>query len=407
MPAGCVELVSGLQSTDGRAAGGSRAHVASVSPMAIVGSVFAMLGRFAGRLLNSALGWATILLFGKVAGRQQTFLLVMALGSLVWVVTLAGILYPDIATFVLTFIPVPNFVDDTWIRLIMLAAAALIPLLIGIGAIVVTDKSRRPKGSGLISAVLRGYPFTFVLAVTILFLAAIATVRKVRSLARRWEDAHVAVIVKPGGYDRVVHDLETVLDDAGLDVRREAAPSILSVPPRLLDAVAGKALGALVPDRLLVLKGDNLDILVYPSDIAISGSRDRVARARAAIASKLTTSPAYMTTSAEAEKIEDRLRALSGEPGTAPRRLADIDRELGRLAVPFDEWETVYRERLQVERDLLARGRKPEMIQPAPSPPPASRRAGVAGWAIGLASSALLVVDIALLLLRGKQTRRD
>ena len=52
--------------------------------MAIVGSVFAMLGRFAGRLLNSALGWATILLFGKVEGRRQSFLLVMALGSLAY-----------------------------------------------------------------------------------------------------------------------------------------------------------------------------------------------------------------------------------------------------------------------------------------------------------------------------------
>src|SRR6478672_2444882 len=107
--------------------------------MAIVGSVFAMLGRFAGRLLNSALGWATILLFGKVEGRRQTFVLVMALGSLVWVVTLAGVLYPNIATFVLTFVPVPTFVDTTWLRIAMLAAAVAIPLLIGVGAVVITD----------------------------------------------------------------------------------------------------------------------------------------------------------------------------------------------------------------------------------------------------------------------------
>jgi hypothetical protein len=376
--------------------------------MAIIGSVFAMLGRFMGRLLNSALGWATILLFGKVEGKRQTFLLVMALGSLVWVVTLAGVIFPDFATFVLTFVPVPDFVDDTWIRIVMLAAALAIPLLIGIGAIVVTEKDRRPKGGGVISAVLRGYPFTLVLAVTIVFLAVISLVRKVRSLAKRWEDAHVAVVVKPGGYDRVVGDLESVLDDAGLDVRREAAPRVLSVPPRLLDKVAGKALGALVPDRLMVLKGDKLDILVYPSDIAIAGSKDRLARARAAIASKLTASPAYMTTSAEAEKIEDRIRALLRDPSTAERRLADIDRELAQLAVPFDEWETIYRERLQVERDLLVRGSS--QIQALGTPPAASRtssRAGLAGWAIGLTSAALLAIDIVLLVVRGRKIRRD
>jgi hypothetical protein len=376
--------------------------------MAIIGSVFAMLGRFMGRLLNSALGWATILLFGKVEGKRQTFLLVMALGSLVWVVTLAGVIFPDFATFVLTFVPVPDFVDDTWIRIAMLAAALAIPLLIGIGAVVVTEKDRRPKGGGVISAVLRGYPFTLVLAVTIVFLAVISLVRKVRSLAKRWEDAHVAVVVKPGGYDRVVGDLESVLDDAGLDVRREAAPRVLSVPPRLLDKVAGKALGALVPDRLMVLKGDKLDILVYPSDIAIAGSKDRLARARAAIASKLTASPAYMTTSAEAEKIEDRIRALLRDPSTAERRLADIDRELAQLAVPFDEWETIYRERLQVERDLLVRGSS--QIQALGTPPAASRtssRAGLAGWAIGLTSAALLAIDIVLLVVRGRKIRRD
>lgn len=46
--------------------------------MAIVGSVFAMLGRFAGKILNAILGWATLLLFGKVSGSKQTILLVVA-----------------------------------------------------------------------------------------------------------------------------------------------------------------------------------------------------------------------------------------------------------------------------------------------------------------------------------------
>jgi hypothetical protein len=379
--------------------------------MAILGSVFAMLGRFAGRVLNAALGWATILLFGKVEGKRQTFLLVMALGSLVWLITLAGIFVPKVATFVLAFIPIPAFVDDTWIRLAMLAMAALIPLLIGIGAVVVTDAKGRPTGRALATAVLRGYPFTFVLAVTIVFLAALSLVRKASSLARRWQDAHVPVIVKPGGYDRVVADLEAVLDEAGLDTRREPAPRVLSVPPRLLEAVAGKALGELVPDRLMVLKGENLDVLVYPSDISIAGTKDRLARARAAIAAKLTESPAYLTASAETERIEDRLAALLGnDRATVAPRLAELDREIARLTVPFEEWETVYRQRLQVERNLLAR----ELGESAPGAPlanaeaaPARRRFPIIDWAIGLVSAGLLALDIGLLISRRRRTRRD
>ena len=367
--------------------------------MAIFGALFAALGRFAGRLLNSALGWATILLFGKVEGRKQTLLLVIGLGSLVWVLVVIGIVVPDAGAFLLAFVPVPDWVDDDIVRLMMLGLAALIPLLIGISAVAVTDATDRQKGLALLTGVLRGYPFTLVLALTILILAGVSLVRKVRSLAKRWEDAHVPVVVKPGGYDDVLSDLDRVLDEAGLEVATHPAPAILSLPPRILEAVAGKALGGLVPDRLMVLSRDDLEVLVYPSDVAITGPRTTVARARAAIATELTTSPAYLTTSAESERIEDALRELSSSGPDFERsqqHLEAIDSAIARLAVPFEEWETVYRERLQLERTLLRAqlDRRSKHAAPsahlAPEPPLADRL-------IGLAAVTLLALDVALL----------
>jgi len=331
--------------------------------MAILGSLFAMVGRFAGKLLNAVLGWATLLLFGKVSGSKQTVLLLVALGSLLWVVTVVGILIPDVGTFLLAFVPVPDFIDEGVVRLIMLALALTIPLLIGVAAIYLTEADRRPKGARLLVGVLRGYPFTLVLALTIVVLGAVALARKLRSMYKRWEDAHVPVIVKPGGYERVLEDLEGVLDDAGLDVARKPAPAVVSLPPRLLDKVAGRALGGLVPDQLMLLSSSDLEVLVYPSDVAISGTKAATARARAAIASKLTEAPAYMTMSAESQRIEDEVRAAAIPAGTVVDRgtlheriatLRALDERIARLTVPFDEWETVYRERLQVERDLVA-----------------------------------------------------
>lgn len=131
--------------------------------VAFLGSIFALFGRFAGRLLNSTLGWATILLFGKVSGRHQTILLGIAFGSLLWVLTLVGILLPAVGTVLLTFMPLPDFVDEAVVRLIMLALALLVPLVIGVAAIAITEASRRPRGSGLVVGLLRGYPFTFAL----------------------------------------------------------------------------------------------------------------------------------------------------------------------------------------------------------------------------------------------------
>ena len=375
--------------------------------MAIVGSVFAMLGRFAGRLLNSALGWATILLFGKVEGRKQTVLLIIAIGSLVWVLTVVGVVFPDIGTFMLAFVPVPDFVDEGVVRLIMLGLAVLIPLLIGAAAIIIAESERRPRGLGLLGGIVRGFPFTLVLAVTIVILALASLARKLRSLARRWEDAHVPVVIKPGGYDRVLADLKAVLDEASLAVEPRPAPTILSIPPRLLDAVAGKALGGLVPDRLMLLTNRSLDVLVYPSDVALSGTREAVARARAAIAAQLTDSPAYLTTSAESERIEDEIKAIAaatdhGGVGGLTVRIQALDRQIARLMVPFDEWETVYRERLQIERDLLAKrqgiDQRAFADESLTDSSPDRRRLSPADWVITGASIGLLALDVALLI---------
>jgi hypothetical protein len=368
--------------------------------MAIIGSVFAMVGRFAGRLLNSALGWATLLLFGKVEGSKQTILLVIALGSLVWILTIVGVLVPAVGAFLLAFVPIPDGVQEDWVRLGMLALALAIPLLVGAAAIYVTQADRRPKGVGLLTGVLRGYPFTLVLAVTIATLAGVSLARKVRSLMKRWEDAHVPVIVKPGGYEQVLNDLRGVLDRSGLPVRVRPAPAIISLPPRLLDAVAGRTLGSLVPDRLMMLTGDDLEVLVYPSDVAISGSKAAMARARAAIAIELTESPAYLTTSAEAQRLEDASAALAGRDGERlrpdewRRRLRELDPRIAALAVPFDEWETVYRQRLQVERDLLAGEVEASVLHStAPERPPSAVERLVA-----IGTIALIVADATLLL---------
>jgi hypothetical protein len=377
--------------------------------MAIVGSLFAMLGRFAGQILNTTLGWATVLLFGKVEGRKQTVLSLIALGSLAWLITLVGVVSPDIGTFLLALVPVPDFIDETVVRLVMLAAALLIPVLIGAAALLVADADRRPRGLGIVGGVLRGYPFALVLAVTIAVLAGASLWRKVGSLARRWEDAHVPVIVKPGGYERVLDDLERVVDRCGIEVVRHPASPILSAPPRLLDVVAGRALGALVPDRLMVLRGRDLEVLVYPSDVAIRGTREAVARARAAIADQLTESPAYLTVSAEAERVEDALRDVARRAGSADRaelaraleRLADLDGRIARLTVPFDEWETVYRERLQVERDALRRQHAAPPVAFSAGAAPAgtpSAGPGVVDWLLAGAGLTLLAVDVALLL---------
>ena len=101
---------------------------------------------------------------------------------------------------------------------------------------------------------------------------------------------------------------------------------------------------------MMLLVGPDLEVLVYPSDVAISGTQQRVARARAAIATKLTHAPAYLTTSAEAQHFED---ALAG--AKTPADLRNLDERLARLLINYDEWDVLYRQRLQLELSMLGR----------------------------------------------------
>jgi hypothetical protein len=137
------------------------------------------------------------------------------------------------------------------------------------------------------------------------------------------------------------------------------------VPGRLVGWVAGGGVRALVPAELTTLISPVLEVELYPSDIAISGQKEAVARARAAIATRLTVTAAYLTTAKEAQAVEDRLddivrahsktnqRGGSGLSKELIEELRAIDATLATLDVDYADWEVLYRMRLQIERDLL------------------------------------------------------
>ncbi len=332
--------------------------------VAFLAALFAIGSRFAGKIVTTALGWASTLLFGRVPASRQMLMLGVTFGSVIWVVLLAGVLFPDIGTFLLVFVPDQQLVPESVIRLLMLIGAAIVPAVVGVLTLLLQpDRPRTPRR--VAGAIARGYPLTALLAVLLVFLAALAIVRKGRSLVRRWDDAHVALVVEPGHYDEVADDLARALAAVDIEVTPSLAPAAMSKPARWVAAIAGEGAASLVPPQMIQLQGDGLDILIYPMDVLINGQPELVVRARAAMASRLTTSAAHLTVTAEAQELEDRIAALAqpaSERPDVPRAFDEavaaefvaIDDRLATVKIPFDEWEVLYRERLQVERDLRA-----------------------------------------------------
>jgi hypothetical protein len=304
-------------------------------------------------------------------------LLGVTFGSVIWMVLVVGVVVPQIGTFLLFLVPPQDIVPEGVVRLAMLIGALVLPAVIG-GLTLALSPEQERGGRAVVEAVARGYPLTVLLAVLLVFLAGLAIWRKVTALLRHWGDAHVPLVVKPGAYDRVATDLARAVTDAGLDVVASPASAAMSKPARWIAAVGGRSSSALVPERMLQLRGADLDILIYPMDLLISGKPEPLARARAAMASRLTTTAAHLTVSAEAQAVEDRITALAGSPAGAGERprfddaaaaaFSAIDETLATIVIPYDEWEVLYRQRLQVERELRAGAMAGEAIVGAEAP---------------------------------------
>ena len=321
---------------------------------------------------------------------------------------MAGILVPDVGAILLTAAAAARTgsrrISSDWP---CSRRRCSCPAILGGVTLLLFDPEDRPKGRELLVQVARGYALVPILAVTLVVLAVAGTLRKLDSLAHRREDAHVPIVVRPGRYDALVAALEDTLRADGLVEGRRAGSAVLTTPARLLARVAGRGIGSLVPDRLIELHGPGLKLAIYPSDLALTGEKDDVARARALVARDVPSRDAWFTTSKEAQKVEDRLAALeSADPATRAAMLAEIDRDLLNLTIDQDTFEVLYRRRLQLavspEADVH------DDAEPRPSPPePASPPRGrpSLGSVVGLVVAVLTAIDLALVALRDRLPR--
>ena len=319
--------------------------------MIIISGLLTAFGRMIGPAATMTIAWSTILLFGQIPESKRELLSFIILGSLAWVAALVGVVVPAIGTFFITAVPRPDLVQVSWLRFGMVLLAVFLPYVIGLATVNFVEPKARPVGGRRFVEALRGYPYAAAYAVIVVFLAGWALLRKIRSMRRGWVSAHIPMIVKPGHYDGVTTDFEAALIEAGLGVTRKRPERGLALPLWLLASVGGERVRRLVPRQLVEFETDDLGVLVYPSDVALLGRSDLVAAARAAIARRLAFADAYLTSTMESQQIEDRLRDIARKPHVGATDFASIDEALTKRTGTYDDWETLYRLRLQVEQE--------------------------------------------------------
>ena len=73
--------------------------------MAILAGLLGFIGRFAGKVLTTTLGWASTLLFGRVPDDRQVVLALITFGSVVWAALVIGVVLPYVGAFLVAAVP--------------------------------------------------------------------------------------------------------------------------------------------------------------------------------------------------------------------------------------------------------------------------------------------------------------
>jgi len=331
--------------------------------MAIIQALLAAVSRQLGRLLNTAFGWAATLVFGRVPQDRQLFLSALSGAALLWLVVAIGVAFPSAGTFLLAFVPIPKWVDVGLVRLLMLALAVLLPAIVGVASLFLKDPDDRRKGlAAKLKTVAKGYSFTIGLSATFVLMMIAAPILKMKDILRRWTSTHIPIVIEPGDYSEVVSQIRRVLRDNGRRTRRVAATWLLRFPTKVLTWLAGAQVQSLIAEKLAVLRGENFEVMVHPSDLVISGPEAQTMRVHAIVTEHLTLTKAYLTWTKEGHQIEDRIEWLFHEvhsgamdQSSALAGIKQIEQGLSRVPVSYEEWEILFREALLLERDFLSR----------------------------------------------------
>jgi len=338
--------------------------------VAILQALLSYLARSASTVLNAIFGWAVVALFGQRPKSEQTLLSVVVGAAAVWPILLLGIGFPKIALFVVAFIPLARSVPAFWLRIVWIALAVIVPLAVGIAVAKYGSKERMPEPFW--KRLLRGFPITLALAASFLLMMVVAPVVKLVTIARRREVVRVPALMDRKITGETMAALAEELQKHGISLRRAEPPWHMTAPSRIMLKLCGAAFASMASERVEFRRNDQLDLAVLPNETVLRGQPHAVARAHALCAEVYGPRPITQSFAPEARELEARIKRLwsiyrenpaAHEGSRVLRgRLDDIAAELAAVNLAWDQWQTVYRLALQLDRAL--RGDRPLLEKP-------------------------------------------
>ena len=309
------------------------------------------------RSASFALGWATALYFGRVPGREGRALSVVSLVSAAWVIVVIGFGIPLVGGAALEAGGViERTFDVDWVHYAALASAiVLVPPTIA--AIVVIAGLQEDRSVGRWPRLVPvSYPATFMLGLSVLQMVVWTPFLLVQRLRQHRTLVQVPLMMRAGAEDGDLLDgVREALSSIGVtDVRAAEATGPASWPMRTVGFAIRHLLGTVVRgDPVKLRVGEEIEIFAYATKISILGPAAEAHRIRAAVERELAFRDAHITWNEEAQAFEDELMEVHAESnGNLDAMRARLDRlqeRIDRATLSSEEWNVLYRLRLQIE----------------------------------------------------------
>lgn len=309
-----------------------------------------------------ALGWATAIYFGQVPGRQGRVLSVISLVAAGWVILVVGFAIPIFGGAALESAGVieENFDVEALTYASLVMAAVFTPPLIAAATVYAQFHEDRSVGTWL-GMIPVSYPATAMLGASVLQMVAVTPVLLFQRWRQKRKLLQVPLVMREGSDDDdLMQAVRGALASIGLDeVDVDEATGPKSWPLRTVGYASRHLLGAVVRGEPVRLATDGLEILAYATNVSILGPKEETYRVRAAMERELAFRNLYLTWNEEAQGFEDDLQRIweSAKHNVEALR-AELDEVQARIDVAslnLEEWNILYRLRLQLEQDVARR----------------------------------------------------
>ncbi|HJP88657.1 MAG TPA: hypothetical protein VJ850_06465 [Candidatus Limnocylindrales bacterium] len=314
-----------------------------------------------------ALGWATALYFGQVPGSQGRILAVVSLVAAGWVIVIIGFAIPIFTGALLEAAGVieRNFDVEAIHYLALVGAIVLAPPAVAGGLVIGEFRDERTVSEWL-RLIPVSYPATFLLGLAVLEMVAFTPFLLVQRWRQKRTLVQVPLVMKEGtDDDDLVEAVRAALASIGIeDVSVTEATGPKAWPMRTVGFAARHLLGAVVRGDPMRLKADGLEIFAYATNVAVLGPTEDAHRVRAAVERELAFRDAYLTWSDDSQQIEDELtearKSANGDFDGLRRKLDEVQERMDSASLNSEEWNVLYRLRLQVEQAAARRRDDPD-----------------------------------------------